>query len=198
MLLLPILLLQAQRRMAHARCPDLPGFDVCRPALSVRRGRRKHAGDLAGLCLSRPRIWVTTEFSVPSSFLLPSFLSVQLTVCSTVHTLLAMSYFTVCGVYHPPRTRHDGQQQQQQRQGSQSGSSSRYLNVSYESARRRTDDAVERVAGREHTGNYFLAHSVIEPETQASSTSPKLSRASKDILFGSVAGMVAKVFEHPL
>lgn len=26
----------------------------------------------------------------------------------------------------------------------------------------------------------------------------KLSRASKDVLFGSLSGMVAKVFEHPL
>jgi hypothetical protein len=26
----------------------------------------------------------------------------------------------------------------------------------------------------------------------------KLGRASKDVLFGSAAGMVAKVFEHPL
>ncbi|GAC75821.1 mitochondrial carnitine-acylcarnitine carrier protein [Moesziomyces antarcticus T-34] len=46
------------------------------------------------------------------------------------------------------------------------------------------------------TSRVFMIHSPNE-EASASPSSGRLSQASKDIAFGSIAGMVSKVFEHP-
>ncbi len=46
------------------------------------------------------------------------------------------------------------------------------------------------------TSRVFMIHSPNE-EASASPSSGRLSQATKDIAFGSIAGMVSKVFEHP-